>query len=611
MEEGAKKRVCEPLRRVGVLTNQLNASAATAASHPQPQPQHQQYLRQQSAAVPEDLLPLPEGEGGGTSEYLRGGFAPVAGELDVPELAVAAGSLPASLRGSFVRNGPNPQFDFRGRQYHWFDGDAMLHMVTFGGTADDGGNGGSGGNGAGSSAALPASYRNRFVRTARFLADAAAGYSVAELGELHAGNFAPALRRDGVDTRTGERMGRANTSVVAWRGELLCLEENDKPYAVCRATLATLGRRDFGGALSHNVTAHPKLDPATGELFLFGYDLSPRGPWCSYAVACGETGELTRSFPVPLPAPVMMHDMALTQRFAVLCDWRYEFSVERMLAERSAATEEGGGAACSPFRHARDKPPRFGVLPRYAASAAELRWFELAAPMSLFHIAAAWEQPRRQQPPGGAGGGTELVIVGCRGETADLAVSTSPDDEATVQAATAAGGDAGATRGQRLWEWRLDLGAAGTVTERQLGQQWIEFATVHPALTCCRPRYVYAARFCHRPDSASPNAPWIDGVVKHDLETGVERVHAFPPGHFGGEPVFAPAGGGGGGGSTGGGAEDEGFLLTFVTDERRQTSELFVIDARDEHFAAAPPRCRLRMPRVVPYGFHGTWLPDK
>ena len=54
------------------------------------------------------------------------------------------GDLPAGLRGSFVRNGPNPMFQPIGR-YHMFDGDGMLHGLTF----DEG----------------RVSYRNRWIRS--------------------------------------------------------------------------------------------------------------------------------------------------------------------------------------------------------------------------------------------------------------------------------------------------------------------------------------------------------------------------------------------------------------------------------------------------------------
>ena len=75
---------------------------------------------------------------------LRGNLAPVGDELDVESCPVS-GELPEGLAGSFVRNGPNPMFEPLG-SYHMFDGDGMLHGVTF--------------------SAEGVSYRNRWIRSA-------------------------------------------------------------------------------------------------------------------------------------------------------------------------------------------------------------------------------------------------------------------------------------------------------------------------------------------------------------------------------------------------------------------------------------------------------------
>ena len=85
-----------------------------------------------------------------------GNLAPVADELDVADLAVT-GELPPGLRGSFVRNGPNPLFEPIGR-YNLLDGDGMLHGVTIG----DG----------------TASYRNRWVRSRGLQAELALGRAI-------------------------------------------------------------------------------------------------------------------------------------------------------------------------------------------------------------------------------------------------------------------------------------------------------------------------------------------------------------------------------------------------------------------------------------------------
>eukprot|EP00897_Mesotaenium_endlicherianum_P005145 jgi/Mesen1/4659/ME000241S03694 len=54
------------------------------------------------------------------------------------------------------------------------------------------------------------------------------------------------------------------------------------------------------------------------------------------------------------------------------------------------------------------------------------------------------------------------------------------------------------------------------------------------------------------------------------------------------------------------GAEDDGWLLVHVWDEDEQQSELLVIDARNFE---APPVATVLMPRRVPFGFHGIFVP--
>src|SRR5215510_16160387 len=79
----------------------------------------------------------------GNNPFLTGLFAPVSREITADDLPVI-GEIPKDLEGVYLRNGPNPIFAPRGR-YHWFDGDGMVHAITF----RDG----------------KATYRNRWVRT--------------------------------------------------------------------------------------------------------------------------------------------------------------------------------------------------------------------------------------------------------------------------------------------------------------------------------------------------------------------------------------------------------------------------------------------------------------
>eukprot|EP00850_Spirogloea_muscicola_P009029 SM000050S16954 [mRNA] locus=s50:20827:28162:+ [translate_table: standard] len=62
--------------------------------------------------------------------------------------------------------------------------------------------------------------------------------------------------------------GTANTALVYHNNTLYALHEGDKPYALrvlADGELETLGREDYDGQLTGSFTAHPKLDPDTGE----------------------------------------------------------------------------------------------------------------------------------------------------------------------------------------------------------------------------------------------------------------------------------------------------------------------------------------------------------
>src|ERR1700733_2290598 len=118
-------------------------------------------------------------------------FAPVSREHDIDALPVR-GVVPRELRGTLYRNGPNPQFP--SPQAHWFVGDGMLHALTL----RDG----------------TASYRNRYIRTPKWLPEHDAGRA------LFSG-FGQKMRDAPAGTTADG--GVANTNVIAHGGRLLAL----------------------------------------------------------------------------------------------------------------------------------------------------------------------------------------------------------------------------------------------------------------------------------------------------------------------------------------------------------------------------------------------------
>ena len=207
------------------------------------------------------------------TEAARTNLAPIPMECDAPFLKVT-GELPRELNGTLYRNGPNPQFDAPGA--HWFLGDGMLHAFHLE-------------NGR-------ASYRNRWVRTPKWLAEHDAGRAI--FGGFGGRKLPDAPATSCTDT------GVANTNIIFHGGKLLALEEGHLPTEIEPGTLNRLGYCDYKGAIKGPFTAHPKIDPVTGEMVFFGYNAA--GPFTPCPLLwigqCGRRGDAVRS-PSRRPMP--------------------------------------------------------------------------------------------------------------------------------------------------------------------------------------------------------------------------------------------------------------------------------------------------------------------
>jgi len=466
--------------------------------------------------------------------FLTGNFAPVHEEVTSPDLEVV-GELPEALRGAFLRIGPNPQFEPSPR-YHWFDGDGMIHGVFL----EDG----------------RATFRNRWVRTRGFEHERAAGKRLwPGLSEMPP--FA--------DPPHGMLFKNvANTAFTFHDGRLLALWEAGDPHHVTLPDLETVGAYDWNGQLKAPFTAHPKVDPVTGELLFFGYNVM--GPsYLTYGTVSAD-GRDMRLVPIEIPRGVMMHDFAITGKYAIFLDLPLVFDPMRLVDGKL------------PFVFDRDLPSRYGIVPRHGDNG-DVRWFE-GPPCYMFHTLNAWDD------------GDDVVLVGCRTESTSVAAPPghSDQDPGHSHVVTPAGDD---RELGRLHRWRFDL-AAGTMKEEPLDDAPTDFPRLASSRLGRSSRYGYSARFC---PSLPGTPPIFDGVVKYDLERGRSETHVWGDRVFGGEAVFAP--------HPDGTAEDEGWLLGLTHDEQRDRSELVVLDAQR---VGDEPVARIILPIRVPYGFHADWI---
>jgi carotenoid cleavage dioxygenase-like enzyme len=306
---------------------------------------------------------------------------------------------------------------------------------------------------------------------------------------------------------------------------------------------------DFKAPLPHGLTAHPKLDPVTGELHAFAYWWEE--PYLLYHVI-DPAGRLRVTEPIKLPAPVSMHDFALTRDHVVFFDQPAVF-------DRAAAATSG-----FPYSWQPDNGARVGILPR---AGGDVRWFETDV-CYCFHPLNAYE-------------GDDGTIV------AEVPRLSS--------VYTRQGLLPGEVDSLRLERWTIDP-AAGKVRQELLDDTPQELGRINETWLGARHQYGYTIAF-----GRDLTAYDDTRVFKHDLVAGTRQAHDFGPHRHPGEFLFVAD-------PTRAHAEDGGWLLGLVHDDAQGRTSLIILDAQD---VTAPAMAQVHLPRRVPYGFHGTWIPER
>ncbi|MEM7018391.1 MAG: carotenoid oxygenase family protein [Pseudomonadota bacterium] len=435
----------------------------------------------------------------------QGALAPVADEVELSNLAVI-GQVPPELNGMLIRNGPNPLTGrFEGEDVlAWWPEAAMLHGIYF----EDG---------------RVTQYRNRWVRTRAW-------------GNEYHGQGDESL----VETNP-------NVNVIRHAGEVLALAEGGIPLVIDN-TLETLGKSKRHPGLANGMTAHPKIDPVTGELITFHAHWAE--PYLRYGVT-GSDGQQLLDTEIDIPAPSMMHDMAITASHSILMDLNvaYDFSL----------FSQGYRI---PIRWHEERQSRFGVIPRHGGV---VRWFEIA-PCFIQHVVNAYDTADSNIV-------LEVVRYPWYFKPAPSGQGFQPNPLGV------------------LWRYTFDL-ISGTVTEQALDDKHIELPRINEAYTGRTTRYFYAVE--------QPADEAMRGIIRYDLETDSTQQHEIAEVDQNSEPVFVPR--------SNATAEDDGWILVSVYRQATDSNDILILDASD---IAGEPVATVKLPRRIPAGFHGAWLPSE
>jgi carotenoid cleavage dioxygenase-like enzyme len=414
---------------------------------------------------------LPEDD---SHPYRTGAWRPQHKEWTATNMEVR-GQIPADLNGVYLRNTENPLMPSLER-YHPFDGDGMIHAISF-----------REGN---------AEYRNRFVRTKGLAIEIEAG-SAQWSGLAESPLKSP--RQDGWGART--RMKDASsTDVIVHNGvALTSFYQCGDLYQLNPVTLDDLGPATWNGKFPEaGVSAHSKVDEHTGELLFFNYQTSY--PYMHYGVL-SPTGELAHYTPVPLPGPRLPHDMAFTTNYSILNDcplfWR-----EDLLQRDIYATQ---------FHP--DMPTRLGVIPRYGTEK-DVKWFECEATYVL-HWINAYEE------------GDEIVVDGYF----EFDPSPTMGPEVTPEQRMFRYLDLFAMQ-SKPYRWRLNM-KTGAVKEGLLSNTITEFGMINGRIAGKKYDWVYSV-------VPAEGWFGFEGLIKHNVSTGSEETYLLPTGTYASETVFAP-----------------------------------------------------------------------
>lgn len=480
------------------------------------------------------------------SPYNHFGYRPVRKEhRHVP--AKVSGSLPRDLEGVYLRNGTNVQFDQVTVRAHAFNGAGMIHQVQIAGGE--------------------ATYSNTYVRTPRFDFEDQAGREVyPSYGDMACSGMLGLERIRLSDRKRAEGLipdwsaleaNPASTSIQYHHGGLYCLQGSGLPFVLdARIENGLLmldgqGRLEtWGGRLAVPFSAHPRIDPESGDFHGVSLDSSGRALW-HMRIADGELAHCVKvhQFEAGEPITGTIHDYFLTEHYVVIADVSLRLSARYL-----------SGPAGSFWQFEPSHRLRWGVISRDPRRGGEVRWFDTANPGMIWHVVNAWEED----------GGDRLVLYApvFSEYPSDVPIHTPKEPPS------------------RLTRWVLDL-RSGTVTEeRRLLEHGYERPSLNLAFVGKPSRFAYLID--------EERAGYMGkGVLKYDLLEQREVAY-FDYGRFyGGEALFVP--------KADAAAEDDGYLLDLLMAE--DEADLLVLDAGSMEEVA-----RVHLPTRVPFGVHACWL---
>jgi len=324
--------------------------------------------------------------------------------------------------------------------------------------------------------------------------------------------------------------------------DFLAMWEGGPAYVMDR-DLNTLGEWSPGAIdRAINVGPHTRLDPVSGELWLINYDLTP--PYLT--VYCIDAqGQLIKQVNIDKKYPTMMHDFVLTQNHVIFFDCP-------VVLDTKAFMTGGAGLQWRP-----ELKTQIGLMSRKTH---EVQWIK-TDPFFVFHLANAYEN-------------NDEIIIDLIKYAHFSFKAEGPEKNAHPHLS------------------RIKINShSQTLTHEELGKEIMEFPRIREDYNTLPHRFIYTAGKLH------DDIPHFHALIKYDVHLKTSTSHDFGKNCEIGEAVFVP--------KKNSNAEDDGYLMLFIYDNLKKSSEFVILDAQH---VTHEPVAQIQLLRRVPHGLHGTWV---